>query len=169
MVLAPLSFSVDYLRDDRELRTDSSFNDFQHVGLCSCSTLRPTPSYEALLHQDRIYLPHRGGRVSHALEQLRVGSAMTTHLVTIPATASVSEAVKKIEHDDFSTYPVVNEQGGFVGIVTEVRLRRTAAEGGMDELVNEIAQPGAHVEPEHTLVRGSSADGEVWRSSARGH
>ncbi len=78
---------------------------------------------------------------------------MTTHPVTIPATASVSEAVKKIEHDDFSTYPVVNEQGGFVGIVTEVRLRRTAAECGMDQLVNEIAQPAAHVEPEHTLVR----------------
>ena len=115
--------------------------------------LRPTPIYEALLHQDGIYLPHRGGRVSHALEQLRVESAMTTHPVTIPATASVSEAVKKIEHDDFSTYPVVNEQGGFVGIVTEVRLRRTAAEGGMDQLVNEIAQPAAHVEPEHTLVR----------------
>jgi len=115
--------------------------------------LRPTPIYEALLHQDGIYLPHRGGRVSHALEQLRVGSAMTTHPVTIPATASVSEAVKKIEHDDFSTYPVVNEQGGFMGMVTEVRLRRTAAEGGMDQRVNEIAQPAAHVEPEHTLVR----------------
>jgi CIC family chloride channel protein len=115
--------------------------------------LRPTPIYEALLHQDGIYLPHRGGRVSHALEQLRVGSAMTTDLVTIPATAFVSEAVQKIEHDDFSTYPVVNEQGGFVGMVTEVRLRRTAAEGGMDQRVNEIAQPAAHIEPEHTLVR----------------
>jgi CIC family chloride channel protein len=115
--------------------------------------LRPTPIYEALLHQDGIYLPHRGGRVSHALEQLRVGSAMTTDPVTIPATASVSEAVKKIEHDDFSTYPVVNEQGGFVGMVTEVRLRRTAAEGGMDQRVNEITQPATHVAPEHTLVR----------------
>jgi CIC family chloride channel protein len=115
--------------------------------------VRPTPIYEALLHQDGIYLPHRGGRVSHALEQLRVGSAMTNHPVTISATASVAEAVQQIGHNNFSTYPVVDEDGGFVGMVSEVRLRRTAAEGGMDQHVNEIVQPAAHVEPEHTLVR----------------
>src|SRR5262245_45107064 len=43
---------------------------------------RPVPIYEALLHQDKIYLPHRG-RLSHALERLRVGNAMTTRPVTI--------------------------------------------------------------------------------------
>jgi len=115
--------------------------------------LRPTPIYEALLHQDGIYLPHRSGRVSHALEQLRVGSAMTTRPVTISVTASVSQAVREIENGDFSTYPVVNGNGGLVGMVTEARLRRTAAEGGVDQRVSEIAQPAAHVEPEHTLVR----------------
>jgi CIC family chloride channel protein len=115
--------------------------------------LRPTPIYEALLHQDGIYLPHRGGRVSHALEQLRVGSAMTTNPVTIPANASISRALREVENDDYSTYPVVNDEGGFVGIVTETRLRRTAAEGGMDQTVGEIAQPAAQVQPEHTLVR----------------
>lgn len=115
--------------------------------------LRPTPIYEALLHQDGIYLPHRGGRVSHALEQLRVGSAMTTNPVTIPANASISRALREVENDDYSTYPVVNDQGGFVGIVTETRLRRTAAEGGMDQAVGEIAQPAAQVEPEQTLIR----------------
>ena len=31
--------------------------------------VRPTPIYEALLHQDGIYLPHRRSRASHALEQ----------------------------------------------------------------------------------------------------
>lgn len=115
--------------------------------------LRPTPIYEALLHQDGIYLPHRGGRVSHALEQLRVGSAMTTKPVTILAKASVSQALREVENDDFSTYPVVDDRGSFVGIVTEARLRRTAAEGGRDQRVGEIVQPAAEVEPEHTLVR----------------
>jgi CIC family chloride channel protein len=68
---------------------------------------RPVPIYEALLHQDRIYLPHRGARVSHALEQLRVGSAMTKDPVTISSKASIAEALQQIENDDFSTYPVV--------------------------------------------------------------
>ncbi len=68
--------------------------------------------------------------MSHALEQLRVGSAMTTNPITIPANASISQALREVENDDFSTYPVVNAQGGFVGMVTETRLRRTAAEGG---------------------------------------
>ncbi|HND21408.1 MAG TPA: chloride channel protein, partial [Acidobacteriota bacterium] len=33
---------------------------------------RPTPVYEALLEQDNIFLPHRAGKVSHALEQIGV-------------------------------------------------------------------------------------------------
>lgn len=116
---------------------------------------RPTPIYEALLHQDGIYLPHRSGRVSHALEQLKVGGAMTTDPVTIPATASVAEALRQIENDKFSTYPVLDNGGTFVGFVTEVRLRRTAAEGGADRRVRTIVQHAAHVQPEHPLVRAT--------------
>jgi len=116
---------------------------------------RPTPIYEGLLHQDGIYLPHRGGRVSHALEQLRVGAAMTTDPVTIPATATVSEALRQVEHDDFSTYPVVDDGGAFVGFVTEARLRRTAAEGGTDRRVRTLVQHASHVQPEHPLVRAT--------------
>ncbi len=116
---------------------------------------RPTPIYESLLHQDGIYLPHRGGRVSHALEQLRVGAAMTTDPVTIPATATVSEALRQVEHDDFSTYPVVDDGGAFVGFVTEARLRRTAAEGGTDRRVRTLVQHASHVQPEHPLVRAT--------------
>jgi CIC family chloride channel protein len=115
--------------------------------------VRPTSIYEALLHQDRIYLPHRSGRVSHALEQLRVGPAMTIKPVTILADLPVSEALRQVENDDFSTYPVVDEAGIFVGMVTEVRLRRTAAEGGTDQRVSTITQPAARVERQHTQIR----------------
>jgi CIC family chloride channel protein len=114
---------------------------------------RPTPIYEALLHQDGIYLPHRTGKVSHALEQLKVGSAMTTDPVTLLSKSTVAEAIRQIENDKFSTYPVVDEQGDFVGMVTEMRLRRTAAEGGLDRRVRTIVQHTASVEPEHKLVR----------------
>jgi CIC family chloride channel protein len=114
---------------------------------------RPTPIYEALLVQDGIYLPHRTGKVSHALEQLVVGSAMTADPVTLSSKATVAEAIRQIELDNFSTYPVVDDRGGFVGMVTEMRLRRTAAEGGMDRRVRTIVQHTASVEPEHKLVR----------------
>jgi CIC family chloride channel protein len=114
---------------------------------------RPTPVYEALLHQDGIYLPHRTGKVSHALEQLKVGGAMTTDPITLLSKSTVAEAIRQIEKDKFSTYPVVDERGDFVGMVTEMRLRRTAAEGGMDRRVRTILQHTASVEPEHKLVR----------------
>lgn len=114
---------------------------------------RPAPIYEALLHQDRIYLPHPRARVSHALEQLRVGNAMTKDPVTISATASIAEALQQVENDDFSTYPVVVNGHAFVGFVTEARLRRTAAEGGRDQNVATLVQPSAAIQPGDTLVR----------------
>lgn len=113
---------------------------------------RPTPIYEALLHQDKIYLPHPGARVSHALEQLRVGHAMISDPVTIDADASISEALRQVENDDFSTYPVVRNGHAFVGFVTEARLRRTAAEGGSELAVATVVQPAPRTKPGDTLV-----------------
>jgi CIC family chloride channel protein len=113
---------------------------------------RSVPIYEALLHQDRIYLPHRG-RLSHALEQLRVGSAMTTNPITLAGDTLVNEALRRVENDDFSTYPVVDDDAVFTGFVTEARLRRTVAEGEVTQRVSAIAQSAPHVRPEDTLVR----------------
>jgi len=114
---------------------------------------RPSPIYEALLHQDRIYLPHPGARVSHALEQLRVGNAMTRDPVTIPATVSIAEALRQVENDDFSSYPVVANDHAFLGFVSETRLRRIAAEGGQDKSVASIVPPSARTQPGDSLVR----------------
>ncbi|HKP47131.1 MAG TPA: chloride channel protein, partial [Pyrinomonadaceae bacterium] len=114
---------------------------------------RPTPIYEALLEQDDIHLPHRHGRVSHALEQLTIGSAMTTNPVTISATATVEQALKQVESHDFSTYPVVDEVGVFLGLVTKVRLRRTAAGEGARQSVRSISERVGCLQPEHNLVK----------------
>jgi chloride channel protein, CIC family len=113
---------------------------------------RPVPIYEALLQQDRIYLPRRG-RVSHALEQLRVGSAMTTKPITLAANALVTDALRQAETDEFSTYPVVDDDAAFIGFVTEARLRRTVAEGGGAQRVSAIVQSSPHVQADDTLVR----------------
>jgi chloride channel protein, CIC family len=114
---------------------------------------RSTPIYEALLHQDGIYLPHRGARLSHALERLRVGSAMTKDPVTILSNTSIAEALRQVENDDFSTYPVVANNHAFIGFVTEARLRRTAAEGKLDESVATIVERSPQTQPNDTLVR----------------
>lgn len=79
---------------------------------------------------------------------------MTTNPTTISATGSVGEALKQVESPDFSTYPVVDEGGGFLGLVTKSRLRRTAAiEGGASRNVSAIVEHASHVQPEYTLVR----------------
>src|ERR1051326_5107940 len=122
---------------------------------------RPTPIYEALLHQDRIYLPRRG-RLSHALEQLRVGSAMTTKPITISANAPVNEALRQVENDEYSTYPVVDESDAFIGFITEARLRRTVAEGRVPQNVSAITESAPHVQPDDTLVRA------VWKMEKSG-
>lgn len=116
---------------------------------------RPTPIYEALLEQDGIHLPHRRGPVSHALERLRVAEAMTTELVTLDAASETAAAVKHVERCDYSTFPVLDARGRFVGLVSRARLRRTLAEGGGTQKVRRLvdSKSRAHVHPEDPLVR----------------
>lgn len=113
---------------------------------------RPVPIYEALLLQDNIHLPHRHSRVSHALEQLLVSSAMTKDPVTLPSGATVSAALKTITGLSHSSYPVLDD-GKFLGIVTQARLRRTSAEGGNEKTVKSILHSCPHVFSDYPLVR----------------
>jgi CIC family chloride channel protein len=114
---------------------------------------RPLPIYEALLEQDGVHLPHRHGAVKHALEVLRVAEAMTRDAVAVRTGASVEEALSLVGDCDFSTYPVVSDEGSYVGLVSEARLRRTLAEGGGRRAVHELAERGEHVFPDQPLVR----------------
>ena len=63
------------------------------------------------------------------------------------------KALRQVENDDFSTYPVVANGHSFVGFVTEARLRRTAAEGRRDQSVATVVQASARTQPGDTLVR----------------
>jgi CIC family chloride channel protein len=117
--------------------------------------VRPTPIYEALLEQDDIHLPHKHGRISHALERLRVGDAMTDKPVTLLASATVSEAIDQIGSLEHSTYPVVDENHRFVGMISEARLRRLAAEGAGSEKVRKHADSRPHALAEYPLVRAT--------------
>lgn len=116
--------------------------------------IRPVPIYDALLEQDGIHLPHRGARPPHALESLRVASAMTSDPVSLSAKLKVSEALERVSRHDFSTFPVVNNDGvvEFIGLITKARLRRVAAEGGGAREIGQLAEPSAHVFPDQPLV-----------------
>jgi CIC family chloride channel protein len=97
---------------------------------------RPTPIYEALLEQDGIQLPHARGRPRrHGLEMISVGEVMMTRLVTLDADATARQALERIRLLPYSSYPVIDSDHSFVGLVSAARLRRTQAEGrGTDPL-----------------------------------
>lgn len=78
---------------------------------------------------------------------------MTKDPVKVSATASVVEALRQVENDNFSTYPVVEDDNTFIGFISEARLRRTAAEGEPDQSVGSIVQSAPRAQPGETLVR----------------
>ena len=125
--------------------------------------VRPTPIYEALLEQDEIHLPHRGGRVAHAVERLRVGDATTRKTVTIPSSATVTEAIEQVGNLEHSTYPVVDDGKKFVGMISEVRLRRLAAEGAGSDKVQNHADSRPHALAEYPLVRAGQRSAWISR------
>src|SRR6185437_2166010 len=93
--------------------------------------------YEALIEQDGIRLPHKSGAAA-ALSALRVEHAMTTtSLVTLRANDTVRVALDAIAGKGFSAYPVLDEGGALVGLITESKLRRVLAEGAGDKSVRE--------------------------------
>lgn len=114
---------------------------------------QPTPIYEALLEQDEIHLPHPRGRITHALERLRVDDAMTSDLVVLRAPATVATAFEQVSRHNFSTYPVLDDEDHFIGLVSEARVRRTIAENGAQQRVGQLVHEPPHVLPDFPLVR----------------
>ncbi|HMW02540.1 MAG TPA: chloride channel protein [Acidobacteriota bacterium] len=114
---------------------------------------RPTPVYEALLEQDNIFLPHRAGKVSHALEQIGVEDAMTTDVVTIPGDLSLTEALELMSPYEFATFPVIGNQAEYLGLVSRARVRRNLALNQEKKVIKEIVEDVPTVYPDYALVR----------------
>jgi CIC family chloride channel protein len=113
---------------------------------------RPTPIYEALLEQDGTFLPHPSRPIPHVLDQLDVGRAMTSKPATIDETESVSFALDRIAAAPFSSFPVVDADARFVGLVSESKLRRSVADGGGEKPVGELAGRRIALTPESSLI-----------------
>ena len=114
---------------------------------------RPTPIYEALLEQDGIHLPHRDRQRPHLLEQLKVGDAMTTNIVSLSAKLTVSQALERTISLSFSIFPVTNQEGRCIGVITDARLRRNLAKNAGDSLVEEFVDQVEKIYPDDYLSR----------------
>jgi CIC family chloride channel protein len=114
---------------------------------------RPAPIYEALLEQDNIFLPSRTRTPTHALEQIKVADAMKTDVITLSPKMSVAQALNHAQQYELTTFPVVDEANVCVGVITELRLRRTLAAGGGGTAVGTIADRCQSVHPDQLLNR----------------
>ncbi len=101
---------------------------------------RPVPIYEALLEQDDIFLPHPSKKgIGQALDQISVASAIRRAPETVPAGITVAEAYERVRDQEFTTFPVVDENNRCVGMITEMRLRRTLVDNEGSMTVRSIA------------------------------
>ncbi|HVZ35621.1 MAG TPA: chloride channel protein, partial [Polyangiaceae bacterium] len=113
----------------------------------------PHGLYDALLAQDGIEIPH-SGQARRQLEMLRVADAMTASLSTLPADASVGEALDRVQHESFSVYPVVDAvTNRCAGLVDVAELRQLAAQGHGQRRLADVASVPAWVRPEDALLR----------------
>ncbi len=115
---------------------------------------RPTPIYDALIEQDGIQLPGRRDRLVATVGRLQVGSAMTADPVTLDGGATLEEALAVAERAGFGAYPVV-EEGRFVGMAGEARLRRAAARGEGERKVADLAVSGDCVYADEPLLHAT--------------
>jgi chloride channel protein, CIC family len=106
---------------------------------------RPISVYDALLAQDGIHLPHGEGSSVNGLDRLKVGAAMSAkNLLALKASMSIEQAFELIAIYDFSSFPVLDENGRYLGLITESTLRRMVADGKRGIRLQQIA----HLHPE---------------------
>ena len=86
-------------------------------------------STKRLLEQDNIFLPHPSRSAKHALEQISVAEAMRDDVVVLTEHMSVAEAADLVAAHELTTFPILNDQLQCVGVVTEMRLRRSLSRG----------------------------------------
>jgi len=113
---------------------------------------RPAPIYDALLEQDGVELPHRPGRISHALEQLRVGEIMSTKLITLPADLAMDKAAEKVGQLSYSSFPVLDADCRLLGMISQSRLRRVVAGDEAGHCLGEMVDRRPPLYPDQPLV-----------------
>jgi CIC family chloride channel protein len=115
---------------------------------------RPVPVYDALLAQDGIHLPHGEGSLINGLDQLRVGAAMSAkNVLSLKGSMSIEQAFELIAIYNFSSFPVLDNAGRYLGLVSESTLRRMLAEGKRDAHLREIVHRHSELYADDSLAR----------------
>lgn len=114
---------------------------------------RPVPIYEALLVQDDIHLPHHTKGMAHALEQIRVRDAFQPDPIVLDSELTVADAVELVRRHEFTTFPIIDGNERCVGVITEMRLRRSLADNGGLKLIRDIADNCHAVYADNPLSR----------------
>jgi chloride channel protein, CIC family len=102
------------------------------------SRLQPEPIYDALAFQDGIHLPSAATRQQRDGRQ--VGNLMRPPEETLPADASVGDALQLVLASHFRCWPVCDENG-VIGVLNRDGLRRAAEEHGNEKLLRELVDP----------------------------
>jgi chloride channel protein, CIC family len=96
------------------------------------------------------------------LDTVSVAAAMTRDLDTVPATMTVAELAEKLSDTGHHGFPVVDEEGGLVGVVTLTDVANMAARGEREPLVGDIASsPPLVCYPDQTLCEALQEIGAV--------
>lgn len=115
---------------------------------------RPLAVYDALLAQDGIHLPHGEGSSINGLDRLKVGEAMSAkNILTLKASMNVENAFELIAIYNFSSFPVVDDSGTYLGLVSESTLRRMLAEGKQETRLHAIVHRHPEVYADDSLAR----------------
>jgi chloride channel protein, CIC family len=96
---------------------------------------QPEPIYEALLHQDGVYLPS-GARDRE--EALAVGDAVSTPL---PLAASDTVQSALASESDIAAWPVLDGRGLLLGMITRTQLEEACREGRSLSAVSTLVAP----------------------------
>ncbi|MFN2441638.1 MAG: chloride channel protein, partial [Thermoanaerobaculia bacterium] len=112
---------------------------------------RPVPIYQALLQQDGIHIQHR----TPAIGSMPVATAMLTKPATIPAEATIDQALASVADYDYTTFPVVSSSGQFAGFVNRMRLLAQRESGGGSRPVVEAITRAEFVLPNETLQKAA--------------
>jgi CIC family chloride channel protein len=117
------------------------------ISLFVASRLQEEPIYEALAVQDGIHLPSPDSRQRGR----QVAKIMEAASDSLPAEATVREALEKVRSSGVRSWLVTDERG-VIGVINRFKLEQEAAEGA-DKHVRELVDPQVfpHVHPDQGL------------------
>ncbi|MGA9406216.1 MAG: chloride channel protein [Bacteroidota bacterium] len=115
---------------------------------------RPISLYEALMAQDGIRLPHGVVPPVNGLDRLKVGAAMSArNILSLRASMNIEQAFELVAIYNFSSFPVLDDNGTYIGLVNESTLRQMLAEGQRDAHIRGIVHRHSELYADDTLAR----------------